>query len=99
MNFSDTKREKNINASFTSSEINFTSDKENLKDFMDFIHTGTFSERFEEGKIIGQIQAEDYKYLEGNLLPEAVINSVRLGENKEKDDTFSVKIEVDFFSQ
>ncbi len=96
--FDRTKRDKKNPYSTTMFSLNFVTDEENLKEFINFLQTGTISSRITEGKNTGQIELVDYKFLENNLLPLVHILSIQTTVNA-KTNTIDVRMKADLFSQ
>jgi len=85
---------------YTTTQVSFgfSTDRENLEEFVHFLQTGKLSKRIQEGKDKNQIQLMDYKFLEDNLLPVAHIESIKSARDK-TSDYLETQIQVTFFSQ
>ncbi len=82
----------------TNFSVYFSCDRENLRDFIQFLQTGELSERLAIGKSRGQIELVDYKFLENNLLPLIQLESIQMTSD-EKMGTINVRLRANLFSQ
>jgi hypothetical protein len=98
LGFGEPKKEAREPYSITQVSLGFSTDRENLEEFVNFLHTGKLSERFKDGKDKNQIQLVDYKFLEDNLLPIAQIESIK-SSYEESTGSLETQIQLNFFSQ
>lgn len=99
----------------TTVSLSFQSDEENLKEFLLFLQTGNFSDRFQSGIENGQIYSRIAEFLKTNLLPIVHIDSLkyrqvelpRSEEDMETEDStplppefvFDTNLKIKLFSQ
>ncbi len=99
ISFGARKKEKGENYTYIDSKLSFSTDKENLGEFIWFLQTGLISERFTEGKESGIIDTADFKFLEDNLLPLIHIDSIAVAEDRRDKSLFNVQMKLKIFSQ
>ncbi len=98
LGFGEPKKEAREPYSATQVSLVFSTDRENLEEFVNFLQTGKLSKRFQDGKDKNQIQLVDYKFLEDNLLPVAQIESIKSSQDK-VSGYMETQIPLNFFSQ
>lgn len=82
--------------------LNFTSDWENLREFITFLQTRKLSDRFTLGKQYGFVDQSVYAYLENNLLPMTRILDISFDEDTDKDSglpVLKVAMRIELFYQ
>ncbi len=85
----------------TSVNMNFYTNENMLKEFVRFLQTGKFSQKFEVMGENGQIDQRAYRYLQQNLLPIAQIESINILDEAVDDipGKLSVGLQFNLFSQ
>ncbi len=100
ISFGASRREIGKMYASTDLTLSFSSDRENLETFVDFLQTGALSERFQAGKEQGQISLVDYKFLEDNLLPLVHVESINASaKENNSSEWFTVQMRAKLFSQ
>lgn len=104
LNIGNTNKDASNNRSKTPLSMVFSADERNMKTFIEYLQSGELSDRFVQGYQLSQIKLIDYKYLENNILPVMLIDSIRIKpiareENSPTRERFDIDLQATMFSQ